>query len=618
MQQQLYGKIPLEGQQPPKQAIITTERIHEATKTLQEYKAGKTNLEARVTDDELWYKVRHWESIRKNKSPDSPEPSSAWLFNAIANKHADAMDNFPQPNILPRAKDDVEEAKRLSAVVPCILERTQFEQTYSNNWWDKLKHGTAVYFTGYNTELENGLGDVDITSVDLLNIFWQPAISDIQDSRNLFIVALQDNDLLDDSYPQFAGTFGAQTIDVAKYNYDDTVDTTGKSLVVDWYYKRKTDTGATVVQYVKFSGENLLFASENQQGDDGTYTYAERGWYDHGLYPVDFDVMYPEKGTPVGFGMVALAKSPQLYIDKLGANILESSMAGSKVRYLVHDNCDINEDELRDFNKAVIHCGNSLLDDEHFKQIKLAPLDSIYFNVRQAMIEELKETSANRDVSSGGASSGVTAAAAIAALQEAGNKTSRDMIQQSFRCYTQIVSKVVENIRQFYDEPRQFRITGDGGEEEFSEYSNAGLAGKEETVLGEAMMRQAVFDIRIRPQKRSPYSQMAQNETAKELYNMGFFNPEQAQSALIALSMMDFEGKDDLVRQVRQGQTLLAMLQQSQQVIAQLSGAMMPPMGEPPQGTESGGGGGIGRAVANSQTATMGDYGASLVKGGGL
>ena len=50
-------------------------------------------------------------------------------------------------------------------------------------------------------------------------------------------------------------------------------------------------------------------------------------------------------------------------------------------------------------------------------------MPTVALNVLEMKIDELKETSSNRDVSQGSSSGGVTAAAAIAALQEAGNKT---------------------------------------------------------------------------------------------------------------------------------------------------------------------------------------------------
>ena len=64
---------------------------------------------------------------------------------------------------------------------------------------------------------------------------------------------------------------------------------------------------------------------------------------------------------------------------------------------------------------------------------------------------------------------------------------------------------------------------------------------------------------------------MEQNERAKELYGMGFFDPNRAQEALCALEMMEFEGIDKLRDQVRQGQTLLNICMQQQQEMQQMS-----------------------------------------------
>ncbi len=409
---------------PAGQRRIGRAEIAEAISILTRYKQGKASLEERVVQDELWWELRHWEAIRKGKqrtdNPEyrGPEPSSAWLFNAILNKHADAMDNYPEPVVLPRERSDEESAKVLSSVLPVILEYNDYEQTYSDNWWEKLKHGTAAYGVFWNSAKENGLGDVDIREIDLLKLFWEPGVTDIQKSRNLFIVDLVDEDLLEQQYPEHKGHLSGGAVDVKQYIYDDTIDTSNKSVVVDWYYKTTSASGKTLLHYAKFVGETLLFASENDPN------YRDTGWYDHGLYPVVLDVMFPEKGTPVGFGYVAICKDPQLYIDKLSSNILENSMMTTKKRFFVSDSTGINEEEFLDWSKPLVHVQGEL-DDRRIKEIATNPLDDIYVTVAQMKIEEMKDTAANRDVNSGSAGSGVTAAAAIAALQEAGNKASR-------------------------------------------------------------------------------------------------------------------------------------------------------------------------------------------------
>lgn len=605
---------------------ITDRDVERGIDLLTKYKDGKSNLENRIVNDELWWELRHWEGIGQSKAkrvdksgkevtstPPEPKPSSAWLFNTIQNKHADAMDNYPEPVVLPRERSDEQSAKTLSQILPVVQEYNHFERVYSDNWWEKLKHGTAVYGIFWDPQKDNGLGDIEIRDIDLLKLFWEPGITDIQKSRNLFIVDLVDNDLLDSEYPQLKGKQKGKVVDVKEYIYDDNVDTSDKSVVVDWYYKVKTPDGRTALHYIKFVGSTLLYASENDP------EYRERGFYDHGMYPVVLDVMYPEKGTPIGFGYVAICKDPQLYIDKLSANILENAMMATKKRFFVSDNTAINEQEFLDWNRPLVHV-NGPLDDGRIQEIVTQPLSDIYVTVAQMKIEEMKDTAANRDVNSGGTTN-VTAAAAIAALQEAGNKASRDMIAASYRAYTQINTLCVELMRQFYDLSRSFRITGEGSEYQFIDFDNTGLQDQVTGLdtMGNPMFRRPVFDLKIKAQKKNPFSRMEQNERAKELYAMGFFAPENAQASLIALDMMDFEGIQTVKEKVMQGQTLLNMVMQMSQQLSAITGVLMPQedtqSGGGTNAAESGGGGGNGLAsgIMEAQTPMTG-YGQALAK----
>ena len=107
---------------------ITSDDVIKATEILNEYKRCKMNLERRIVENEQWWKMQHWDLIRTQNSAD-PEPASAWLFNAIANKHADAMDNYPEPAVLPRERSDEQQAQALSQILPVVLERNDFEKT---------------------------------------------------------------------------------------------------------------------------------------------------------------------------------------------------------------------------------------------------------------------------------------------------------------------------------------------------------------------------------------------------------------------------------------------------------------------------------------------------------
>lgn len=519
------------------EALIGEKEIARASQILSEYKNGKLSLERRIVENEKWWKMQHWDLIRSSENND-PEPASAWLFNSIANKHADAMDSYPEPAVLPREQGDSDEAKMLSSILPVMLERNDFEKTYSDAWWYKLKTGTACYGVFWNNQREGGMGDIDIMQVDILNVFWEPGIKDIQKSRNLFTVELVDNEVLSELYPQTIGKTGGACIDVAKYLYDDTVDTSGKSVVVDWYYKKNVN-GKYVVHYCKFVNNVVLYASQNDP------VYRERGYYDHGMYPLVFDPLFVEEGTPCGFGYIDIMKDVQMYIDKLNQIIIKNTMQAGRRRFFISDNTGINEDEFSDWSREFVHVAGNV-DDRNLREITVSQLDSGVINLLYQKIEEIKEISGNRDVSSGGTTKGVTAASAIAALQEAGGKLSRDMIKNSYRAFRQINYLMIELVRQFYDDNRSFRITGEDGTLQFVRYSNESLS--QNFLKG----KRPVFDIVVKSQKSSPFSKTAQNELAKELFAAGIFNPANSQQALLCIEMMDFEGKSAIADKIRE------------------------------------------------------------------
>ena len=597
---------------------INKKAIEKATQTLKDYKEGKKNFEARIVEEEQWWKLQHWNIIGKDdKNKNRPQPASAWLFNSIANKHADMMDNYPEPNVLPRERGDERSAKVLSSILPVVYERNNYEETYSDAAWYKLKHGVVAKGVFWNTELEDGLGDVDTQFIDMLNIFWQPGITNIQSSRNLFIVSLRDNDLLEMEYPQLKGKIGGKVIDVKEYVYDDTVDISDKSVVVDWYYKKRNASGKTVLHFCKYVGSEILFASENEP------EYAENGFYNHGLYPVEFDVLFPEEGTPIGFGYISIMKSPQMYIDKLQQVMLENAVKATKPRFFAKKNVGINIDEFKDDTNDIVFVEGDI-DEERLRQIDVQQVGGAAQNILQMKIDELKETSGNRDFSQGSTASGVTSGAAISALQEAGNKLSRDFISASYRSYTRECYLAIELMRQFYDETRTFRIIGETGKFEYVEFSNKMMqgeaippayAGQELEPDYVELFRKPVYDIVVKPQKRSPYSKLAQNELAKEMYNMGFFNPQLAEQAMTALELMDFDGIELVKEKVQRGQILMNMVNQLTQKIAMLESAigvntMGGGMAMPTPNAPSGGG--MGQAQKRAQQSTMTDYGARL------
>lgn len=559
------GVPTIQGQETIVPAVqpIGEQQVLEFTKILNEYRAGKARTDSRIISAENWWKLRnsYEEQSESQIGKDGGFRNvSAWLHNVIVSKHADAMEAYPEPNILPREEGDAMEAQMLSSIVPVILEQNGFEKTYSNANWDKLQSGTCVYKVFWDPDKLNGIGDIAVEKVNLLNIFWEPGVEDVQKSRYFFHCEPVDKDVLVKQYPQLVGKIGGNMVLTSQYQTDDPVKNENKCTVVDVYYKLFNGR-KKVLHFCKFVGDQVLFASENDP------MYADRGLYDHGLYPYVLDALFPVKGTPCGYGFVDICRNPQISIDLMKTAFLKNAMVGATPRYFSRQEGAINEEEFLDLSKPVVHVNGSVADD-FLRRVEHTSLDGNYMGLLEHDIRELRETSGNTETANGTTSSGVTAASAIAALQEASGKGSRDSTKSTYRAYRDIVNLCIELIRQFYDLPRQFRIIGEYGKQQFVTYHNAGIRPVHQgEAFGQDMgYRVPVFDVKVSAQKQSVYNKVAQNELAIQFFQMGFFNPQMVDQALMTIDMMDFDGKERIMQKIAKNGDLFQKLVQYMQL----------------------------------------------------
>lgn len=575
-----------------KQKIGSAE-VRKASQTLRKYKSGKARLEQKIIANEEFWKMRQWNYMNDDK-PDF-KPATAWLWSCIQSRYSDAMDSYPTCNFRPRQADDKAEATKLSSIVPVILEQNRYEEVYSDIVWYALKHGGCVQGVFWDGSKHNGLGDISIRKVDFINLFWEPGVTNIQESQNLFNTELVSNELLEQKYPQCVGKLGGKGISLAKYLYDDEVDTSKKSVVVDWYYHTYVN-GRKTLQYVKYVNDIVLYATENETIRPEIETMdpetgiplripngesmAERGLYDHAMYPFVAMALYPVEGSICGYGLTDIGRDTQLQIDKLNKAITDNAIIGATPRYFIKNDGSVNEKEYADLSKDLIHVEGNL-GEENIRPVDYKSLDGTYVNILQQKIEELKYVTSNQDSNNGVAPSGVTAASAIAALQETAGKNARSANKTFYRAYRDVCYQIVELIRQFYDIPRTFRINPDGMNEQYVQYDNRGLVPQAQMTMGMDMgLRKPEFDIDVTSEKANPYKKMEINELALGFYNAGFFNPQMTDQALACLNMMDFIGKEEVMQRIQKNGTLMEKMLLFQQLALQYAQRVSPMEGE--------------------------------------
>ena len=502
---------------------ITPEFIERAADAYGRYKSEMASFRQKVRDNDRWYKCNYGQPLRSGTN--EPGPATAFIANAIFNRYGDFIENYPVPNVLERTPEAAETAKKLRDIIPVLLDIADFKTKYKRNCYNKMKNGSGIYGVFYDEAEEC----IRISVVDVLDFFCDIHAGDIQDSQFVFVRNAVSSDLLSMRYPAHASRFkGGCTIEGREGNYraDDRTE------VIDCYYKKPDGT----LHMMKMVDESVVIdATEDIPG-------YEHGIYAHGLYPFVVDTMYPDDDNLMGFSLIDITRNPQLYIDKLDAAILKNAMLASHPRWLIKDTGGINKKEFADMTNEVI---TSAMDVDE-KNIRMFQTDSLPVFVREhreRKIEELKEIAGNRDWNNGGTAKGVTAASAIEALQSSGQKLSRANIDDTYDSYRQIVKMVVELIREFFTEREIYRITDENGHKQFIEFSGRELGGEG---------KRAEFDIAVVPQKENPYTGEANNKTILELWNAGYFLPQNMETAILALRCMNFDSREKLVSMMQE------------------------------------------------------------------
>jgi hypothetical protein len=323
---------------------------------------------------------------------------------------------------------------------------------------------------------------------------------------------------------------------------DETVESvqgsfvlSNRSNVLDCYYKKPDGS----VHMMKLCKDIILVATEDIPG-------YENGLYKHGLYPVVFDVMYPIDHCPFGFGMIDVGKVPQIQIDKMDEAITENLIKNAKMRFFAKRSNGVDEQAFKDMSKDIVPYEG----EPGINAIQGQMINTYHLQYREFKKDELKELLSNRDFQQGEVNGGVNSGTAIQLLQQSGEKRARNMMDDSYESYKQIIYMTVELIREFYNKPRMFRTTDSNGKKTFMEFSSDMLfkEGDEFDALGSGYeWKPLYFDIDIVPQKENPFTREAQNATLLSFWNSGLFNPQMLDVSMLILQNLDFDGKDQLI-----------------------------------------------------------------------
>lgn len=487
----------------------------------------------RLDECERLYRAEHWQNVAQ-LDPNEPRPVTPILHSTIENVKADLMELMPEAVIRPENGKDDRIARIVEAVIARNHDTAGFPLEYQRLVHDLLVGGYCILETGYDGAQNGGLGGAFMRRVDKRAILFDPLAEDIQEGRAVFKISLKTKDWIKSRYPEHA-PFLTDDLYMNEAPEDALIRGDRRdSLLLIEYWWREYDSASEMsrVHMALLGGGRVLKDSRDVK---------PQGYFAHGKYPFVLTALFPREGSALGFGLCDLFAPLQRYADKLDQIVLKNAFMASHNKMLVTEASGFDSDDLRDWSKEV-HRGESLNGITWFST---PPLPAYLLSYIAQMRENIKEESGANDSSRGNTRQGVTAASAITALQEASTKRARMAATELYEAFRQAVRMEIDVEREFNFFLRPVTIITDGQPEEVL-FDSALLM---ESGAGEVEFP-IEFYISVKAARQNRFAAAAQNELILKLVQAGALPAQQA------VELMSFEGKDQVLKQMKKGGTI--------------------------------------------------------------
>ncbi len=484
----------------------------------------------RLEGCERMYRADHWYDVPQGDR-NEPRPVTPVIQSTIENIQAELMDRVPEAVIAPEGPEDAEVAAVIEAIIRQNHDAACYAKEYRKVIHDLLVGGYAVQEVGYDTSASGGLGGAFIRHVDARSILFDPLATDMQEGRAVFKISLRTREYLEAHYPAAAPFLEGDSFGTPDAVEDSILrgDRRDSLLMIEyWWREYDAETDRCSVHMAQLAGGAVLADSRD---------YKPEGYFDHGQYPFVLTPLFVRKGSCLGYGIVDMFKTQQLYSDKLDQIVLKNALMASHNKLLVTEASGFDTEDLRDWSKEV-HRGESLNGVTWFST---PPLPAYIIGYIENIREGIKQESGANDFSRGMPTGGITAASAISALQEMSNKRSRTISRILHEAFRDAVRLEIQVEREFNFFTRQVSVTIEG-ETRRMDFESAMLV----NFLPGQVAIPIEFLITIKAQQESKSTAASQNELVLRMLQSGVMRPEQA------VELMVFDGKEQLLKQLKE------------------------------------------------------------------
>ena len=318
-----------------------------------------------------------------------------------------------------------------------------------------LVYGTAVWFVQWNGK-DGEYGNINVRPVDPFNIFPDPLAEDVDSAEFIIYATYKNANQIKQQFPKKASAIEGSRISMSELvNNRDESDSQEENQVLilemwcrDWTTMDENEDGEQTLKYPK--GRVITCLPEL-----GILLDDKKNPYKDGKFPFilmkNYDVPFKFWGT----GEVEQILSPQMYINELTNQIIDNAKNTANMQWIIDKNSGIGQGKLTNRPGLVIRKNPG----SEVRRDTPPPMPSYVRETIDVMKADIQDISGVLDSLKGEKQTGVVAASAILALQEASQSRIRLKIKIMESNLTELANMVYSRMQQFWKLDRWVRVT---------------------------------------------------------------------------------------------------------------------------------------------------------------
>lgn len=493
-----------------KEAAAQTDKERELALRVQQLFRMAWDAKQQLNLPQVWRMCDDYKHGRQNPKQTEEHPGSVTnvIHRIIESQIADLIDKPYSSSAKGWEPGDDMFAEQAQNMVDYVLYRNKFKDKINQSEHDRLELGTTIIKVWFDPDELDGKGMPKFEMISPANFFPDPKVPasyDIQKAEFLIHATPKPLSWFRKQWPN-KGKYVNREVSIP-YDPDATftdaetdevhTETSMKALLLECYMR--DEKGSLYCLHV--ANDILL--------EDSRVTVKDKSIQRRNLYPFRPIVCYPRRGTMWGMGDVEILIPTQDLINELDDQIRINARLMGNPQIVV----GMGAGKGFDFRKWTSKPGLRIpmRDQNSFNVVPAVPVSSVVPIRREKAFQEADLIAGTPDVNRGEKPGAVTAASAIMALQQAGQKTVVHKNEMFKAGWEDVLELLFDEIMENWDEEMWVRIDGDKPDWKFmnpQDFKNIPIMvpnmmeGEEQIKqltgdMGEGMTRSAQFDFKL-------------------------------------------------------------------------------------------------------------------------